>query len=67
MSLPQLAVAWTLANPAVDVSIVGARHPGHLDATAAAGELELSDDDMAQVNGILADAVPVTGPNPEGM
>jgi aryl-alcohol dehydrogenase-like predicted oxidoreductase len=67
MSLPQLAVAWTLANPAVDVSIVGARHPAHLDATAAAGELELSDDDVAKVNGILADAVPVTGPNPEGM
>jgi aryl-alcohol dehydrogenase-like predicted oxidoreductase len=67
MSLPQLAVAWTLANPAVQVSIVGARHPAHLDATAAAGELELSDNDMTKVGEILADAVPVTGPNPEGM
>jgi aryl-alcohol dehydrogenase-like predicted oxidoreductase len=67
MSLPQLAVAWTLAHPAVQVSIVGARHPAHLEATTAAGELELSDDDIAKVDEILVDAVPVTGPNPEGM
>jgi aryl-alcohol dehydrogenase-like predicted oxidoreductase len=67
MSLPQLAVAWTLANPAVRVSIVGARHPEHLDGTAAAGEVELSDDDMSKIDDILAAAVPVTGPNPEGM
>jgi aryl-alcohol dehydrogenase-like predicted oxidoreductase len=67
MSLPQLAVAWTLANPAVQVSIVGARHPAHLEATAAAGQLELSAEDKTKVDEILSDAVPVTGPNPEGM
>jgi aryl-alcohol dehydrogenase-like predicted oxidoreductase len=34
ISLPQLAVAWTLANPAVHVAIVGARRPSQLDETA---------------------------------
>jgi len=67
LSLPQLAVAWTLAHPAVQVAIVGARHPAHLDGTAAAGEIELSKNDMSRVDDILSDAVPVTGPNPEGM
>ena len=67
VSLPQLAVAWTLANPAVHVAIVGARHPEHLDATATAGDLELSKSDLGVIDDILAGAVPVSGPSPEGM
>jgi aryl-alcohol dehydrogenase-like predicted oxidoreductase len=31
-TVAQLAVAWTLANPAVDVAIVGARKPDHIEA-----------------------------------
>ena len=34
--LPTLAVAWTLANPAITAPIVGASRPGQLDATVAA-------------------------------
>jgi len=67
MSLPQLAVTWTLAHPDVQVAIVGARHPEHLDGTAAAADLELSKDDMKRIDEILSEAVPVTGPSPEGM
>src|SRR5437867_4613720 len=44
ISLPQLAVAWTLSNPAVQVAIVGARRPARLEATAAAAGVELSAD-----------------------
>jgi aryl-alcohol dehydrogenase-like predicted oxidoreductase len=67
MSLPQLAVAWTLANPAVDVAVVGARRASHLDETAAAADIEVSTADLQEIDAILADALPVRGPHPEGM
>jgi aryl-alcohol dehydrogenase-like predicted oxidoreductase len=67
IALPQLAVAWTLANAAVHVAIVGARRPSQLDGTADAAGLELSRADLQEIDAILADAVPVQGPHPEGM
>jgi aryl-alcohol dehydrogenase-like predicted oxidoreductase len=67
MSLPQLAVAWTLANPAVDVAVVGARRAAHLDETAAAADIEISAADQQEIDEITADALPVWGPHPEGM
>jgi len=67
MSLPQLAVAWVLANPAVDAAIVGARHPDHLADTVAAADYKLNDDDLAEIDAILIGAKPVAGPSPEGM
>jgi aryl-alcohol dehydrogenase-like predicted oxidoreductase len=67
ISLPQLAVAWTLANPAVHVAIVGARRPSQLDQTAQAADIELSKSDMQVIDETLTGAVPVWGPHPEGM
>jgi aryl-alcohol dehydrogenase-like predicted oxidoreductase len=67
ISLPQLAVAWTLANPAVDVAVVGARRASHLDETAAAADIEISAADLQEIDEIMADALPVWGPHPEGM
>jgi hypothetical protein len=67
ISLPQLAIAWTLANPAVDVALVGARHPDHLDKSVAAADVKLADDDLAAITRIVADGMPVRGPSPEGM
>jgi aryl-alcohol dehydrogenase-like predicted oxidoreductase len=67
MTLPQLAVAWTLAHPGVEVTIVGARRPIHLMESAAAADIELSPEDLAIIDAILADARPVWGPHPEGM
>ncbi|MFF1822356.1 aldo/keto reductase [Kribbella sp. NPDC058245] len=67
VTLPQLAVAWTLANPAVQVTIVGARRPAQLDETAAAAELELSETDLQEIDTIMKDALPVWGPHPEGI
>jgi aryl-alcohol dehydrogenase-like predicted oxidoreductase len=67
MTLPQLAVAWTLAHPAVEVTIVGARRPIHLMESAAAADIELTPEDLAIIDTILADAAPVWGPHPEGM
>ncbi len=45
------AVAWTLANPAVDGAIVGFRRPDQVDPILAAANLELTDDDVAEIEG----------------
>jgi len=67
MTLPQLAVAWTLSHPAVDVAIVGARRPAHLGETIAAADIVVSEIDHSEIDTIMAGAVPVAGPSPEGM
>jgi hypothetical protein len=64
-SVAQLAIAWVLASPAVDVALVGARHPGHIEDSVAAAALKLSDDDLEQVDRIVAGSSPMDGPSPE--
>ncbi len=66
-TIAQLAVAWVLANPAVQVAIVGARTPVHLAESLGAVDLALSQADLAEIDHIMAAAVPVGGPTPEGM
>ncbi len=65
--LPQLAAAWTIHNPAVDVAIVGARRASQLDTLTPATDVQLSADDVKAISAILANAAPVSGPAPEGM
>jgi aryl-alcohol dehydrogenase-like predicted oxidoreductase len=60
-------VAWTLANPAVDVTLLGARRPSQLGDTATAVDLHLSLADLGAIDALLAGAAPVWGPHPEGM
>jgi aryl-alcohol dehydrogenase-like predicted oxidoreductase len=67
MTVSQLAIAWTLANPAVQVAIVGARQAHHVQDSLAAADLSLSKADLAAIDKIMASATPVTGPSPEGM
>jgi aryl-alcohol dehydrogenase-like predicted oxidoreductase len=66
-TVAQLAIAWTLANPAVDVAIVGARSPEQIRQTAPASDLRLSSDDLEQIDSILHGDVAVGGPAPEAM
>ena len=54
MPLPTLAVAWTLAHPAITSPIVGASRPDQLDATCAALDTRLDDDLMATLNELTA-------------
>ncbi len=61
----QLAVAWVLANPAVDVAIVGSRHPAHIEGPIGALDMHLDDDDLAEIDRIMAGAVTAAGPSPE--
>ena len=63
----QLAVAWTLANPAVNVAIVGSRRPEHLRESVGALDLQLTAADLAEIDSIMVNAVPMGGPTPEAM
>ena len=67
MTVAQLAIAWTLANPAVGVAIVGARSPEQIRQTVPAAEVRLSPDDLAEIELILRGEVAVGGPAPEAM
>lgn len=66
-TLPQLAIGWTLANPAVQVAIVGTRDRNHVDEALAASAIDLDDGVMQRIDELVVDAVAVAGPSPEGM
>ena len=66
-TVARLAIAWTLANPAVHVAIVGARTPDQISATLPAAEVRLSPDDLAHIEKITRGEVPVGGPVPESV
>jgi aryl-alcohol dehydrogenase-like predicted oxidoreductase len=44
-----VAVAWTLRSPAVHAAITGFRRPDQVDPIVAAAGLELTDDDLAEL------------------
>ncbi|GLY34774.1 oxidoreductase [Amycolatopsis sp. NBRC 101858] len=67
LQVGQLAIAWTLARPGVHAAIVGARQPKHIEASVAAADVELTSDDLAEIDRITADAVQVAGAAPEGI
>jgi aryl-alcohol dehydrogenase-like predicted oxidoreductase len=66
-TVSRLAAAWTLANPAVQVAIVGTRNPRHVDDAIAATHLVLDASALRRIDEIVADEVPVGGPSPEQM
>jgi aryl-alcohol dehydrogenase-like predicted oxidoreductase len=66
-TVSRLAVAWTLAHPAVDVTIVGTNNAAHVDDALAGAELELDADALAGIDAIMADALPLGGPSPEAV
>ncbi|MGY5118820.1 aldo/keto reductase [Streptomyces sp. 900105755] len=67
MTVSQLAIAWTLAQPGVDVAIVGARRPHHVEDSLAAADLSLDETDLKDIDAIVAEATPVAGPAPESV
>jgi aryl-alcohol dehydrogenase-like predicted oxidoreductase len=64
-TVSQLAIAWTLAHPAVEVAIVGARRATHIEDSVGAADFALSHDDLDEIDRIMAGAVTVAGPSPE--
>ncbi|OOC07438.1 general stress protein [Amycolatopsis azurea DSM 43854] len=67
ISVGQLAIAWTLARPGVHVAIVGARKAANIEASLAAADVDLSADELAEIDRLTAGAVPVAGASPEGI
>jgi aryl-alcohol dehydrogenase-like predicted oxidoreductase len=47
-------VAWVLAQPGVHVAIAGARRPAHVEGIAPATEIELSADELAEIDELSA-------------
>jgi aryl-alcohol dehydrogenase-like predicted oxidoreductase len=52
-----VAIAWTLAFPAVSGAIVGLRRPDQADAWLAAASLRLDESDLAEI----AETIEITG------
>lgn len=46
-----VAIAWTLHNPAVHAAIVGFRRPAQVDPLIGAGNLRLTDAEVAEIEG----------------
>ncbi len=67
LTVSQLAIAWALAQRGVHVAIVGARSARNIDNSLAAAEVDLSADDLAEIERITADGVSVEGAAPEGV
>jgi aryl-alcohol dehydrogenase-like predicted oxidoreductase len=47
----QVAIAWTLRNPAVTGAIVGARSAKQVEGTVGAADLRLADEEIAEIEG----------------
>jgi aryl-alcohol dehydrogenase-like predicted oxidoreductase len=55
LTVAQLALAWVVRNPVVTTAMVGARVPAEIDENIGAAQVNLSDDDVAQIEEIMAD------------
>jgi aryl-alcohol dehydrogenase-like predicted oxidoreductase len=53
-SLGQLVIAWTIAQPGLTHALVGARNPAQVRENAAAAKIELTPEDFAQMDKVLA-------------
>ena len=53
-TVAELAIAWALRRSEVTGAIVGARSPAQIEATVAAGDWQLSDDVVAEIDVLLA-------------
>jgi voltage-dependent potassium channel beta subunit len=61
LTLAQLAVAWTLRNPAVSAAIIGATRPEQVHENAKASGVRLDPEVLSQIDDILAGQI-VTDP-----
>jgi aryl-alcohol dehydrogenase-like predicted oxidoreductase len=62
-TLPQLAIAWTLAWPGVTGAIVGARTPDQVDGWIDAAEVRLGADDLDEIAAAIAETGAGAGPS----
>jgi aryl-alcohol dehydrogenase-like predicted oxidoreductase len=55
-SIGEVAIAWTLRNPAVTGAIVGARNARQAEGVMRAGDLRLNDKEASEIEEFLAEA-----------
>lgn len=53
-TMTELAIAWTLVQPGIDTVITGSRKPEHLDAQVRGVDWELSPEERAHIEAVLA-------------
>ncbi|MBN1478997.1 aldo/keto reductase [candidate division KSB1 bacterium] len=53
ITVAQLCIAWTLRHPQMTAAIVGGRRPQQVDETAAAGDVVLSEAEIAEIEELL--------------
>lgn len=53
VKLSQLALAWILSHPEITAPIVGASSPGQIEENAEACEIELTQDELQQIDAVL--------------
>ena len=59
----QVAIAWTLHNPAVTGAIVGARSAKQVEGIMGAANLQLTNEEIAEIEGNnVKESEPVTAP-----
>ena len=61
-SLPELAVAWTLAWPGVTAAIVGARAAAQVDGWIGGARVALADKDLDDIATAVAETAAGDGP-----
>lgn len=57
LTLPQLAVAWVLQNPAVSSTIIGASNPEQIRENVIASSVKLQPEIIDQIDGVLKDFI----------
>ena len=55
-SVPQLSLAWNLAQPGVTSAIAGSRSAGHTRDNAGAGDVDLDPESLAELDALALDA-----------
>lgn len=62
VTVPEVAIAWTLAWPGVTGAIVGARRPSQVDGWLGGASLQLSAGDLEEIAGLVASTGAGSGP-----
>ena len=58
ITLAQLALAWNVHQPGVTAAIAGSRNPDHVRSNAAAGDVELDDATVSELDEIVSRVAP---------
>lgn len=53
LTLAQLALAWTVHQPGVTAAIAGSRNPEHVRENAAAGDVQLDERTLQEIEDLI--------------